>query len=315
MAATNSSTEDVDFLLIAFPASQDLQYLISVPFSIMFLVALFGNITVFLIIVTENSLQEPMYYFMSILSVTDFLISVTVLPEMLTVLWFGEQAIKLNVCFTQMTFIAVFAAMESAMLLLMAFDRYTAVCNPLRYSGIITNTFVLKGSLLAAARSLCTAVPLPLLAAMLPFCRVSILSHVFCEYPAVINVACARTSLSIAYLYALLIVGAVPDAALICLSYFMIVKAVLNLKSKESRENAISTCSSHFFLILSFYLSAALTLVASIFENKIPANIRVLFSALYITIPSTLNPLIYGIKTKEIRQIIMKHLRTFRIVS
>ncbi|XP_043927874.1 olfactory receptor 56A5-like [Protopterus annectens] len=316
MTTTNNSiSQDVDFLLLAFPAFQDLQYMISVPFSIMLLVALFGNITVFLIIFTENSLHEPMYYFMSILTVIDLLISVTVLPEMLVMLWFGQQAIKLDVCFTQMTFIVLFLGMESGILLLMAFDRYTAVCNPLRYSGIITNTFVLKGSLFTAVRSFCTALPLPLLARMLPFCRISTLYHVFCEYPAIINFACARTSLSISYLYILLTVAAAPDAALIGLSYFMIVKTVLTLKSKQSWEKAVSTCSSHFFLILSFYLSTSLTLIVSIFENNIPAYIRIIFSVLYITIPPTLNPLIYGIKTKEIRLVIIKQLRKCRIIS
>ncbi|XP_043927872.1 olfactory receptor 52K2-like [Protopterus annectens] len=315
MAETNkSSNQDVDFLLIAFPAFQDLQYMISVPFSIMLLVALFGNITVFLIIFTEKSLHEPMYYFMSILTVIDLLISVTVLPEMLVLLWFGEQAIKLDVCFTQMAFILFFASMESAILLLMAFDRYTAVCNPLKYSGIITNTFVLKGSLLAVAKGFCIAVPLIIFVKMLPFCRVTTLSHVFCEYPAVINVACAQSSLSIASLYILLF-AIVLETALIGLSYYMIVKVVITLKSKESWDKVVSTCSSHFFLILSFYLSTSLTLVGSILENKIPAYIRVLFSALYITIPPTLNPLIYGIKTKEIRQVIIKRLRKFRMIS
>ncbi|XP_043927875.1 olfactory receptor 52E4-like [Protopterus annectens] len=308
MSAMNiSNNQETDLLLIGFPGSQELQYMLSVPFFIMFLVALFSNITLLLVIVTEPSFCEPMYYFMAFLSVLDFLLPVILLPHMLVLLWCGQQFIQLDVCLTQMFLISVLAGMESSMLVLMAFDRYIAVCNPLRYSTIVTKTFIFKGFLLVIARSTCIVIPMLVLAKLLPYCNASIVNNVYCDYNSVINAACAQTTLSGFYPFLTLILGILPDITLIGLSYCMIAKAIINLKSSEARQKAFNTCSTHFFLILIFYLSVTMTILVSLYENNVPAYVPVLISALYITVPPTLNPLIYGLKNKDIRQVIIKH--------
>ncbi|XP_043927817.1 olfactory receptor 52N2-like [Protopterus annectens] len=314
MSDTNfSKTQNMVFLLVGFPGIPDLQCWFSAPFLIMFTVALFGNLLVLLITINEESLHEPIYYFISLLSIVDFIAVVVVFPLLLKILWFGSQSVQFDICFMQMFFVTFTWLMESTVLTLMAYDRYVAVCKPLRYSSILTNTFIIKATLFFTLRSLFMVLPVPVLARMLPYCNANTIHSVYCEYPAVISVACSHTTISDNYLYIIFLLIGVPDATLIGLSYYMIIRAALKLSRNETRQKVFNTCSSHIFVIALYYLSAGLSLLVSLFENIIPAYIRIIFAVLSITIPPTLNPLIYGIKNKEIWKAIIKHLGKVRL--
>ncbi|XP_043927810.1 olfactory receptor 52N2-like [Protopterus annectens] len=226
-----------------------------------------------------------------------------------TVVWFFP--VHLDACLVQMFGIYFASAMESTLLVLMAYDRYIAVCKPLRYASIVTTEFVFKGSLLAAVRSLCIVLPIAILARTLPYNTTTIVYNVYCEHLAVINVACAHNVMSDIYFFVLIVLAGLPDTTLIGLSYYMIIRTALKLKSREAQRKLLSTCSSHAFVIATFYLLGMLSFLLLFVEDKMPAYIRVLFSFLFICLPPTLNPLIYGIKTKEIRRAIIKTFNTF----
>ncbi|XP_043927809.1 olfactory receptor 52J3-like [Protopterus annectens] len=299
-ASNQSQNKNMEFFLNGFPGLQETQYWFLIPFSIMFLVASLGNILVMSVVAREQHLHEPMYYFISILSTVDLVIDIILLPQALVVLWFGSYSMHFDACFVQMFCIYFTGAMESTVLVLMAYDRYIAVCKPLRYSSIVTNEFVFKGIVLVAVRSLCIVLPIPVLARMLPYCSKTIVYNVYCEYLAVINAACAHTVTTDSYFFILLVLVGLPDATLIGLSYYMIVRAALKIKSREAQQKLLSTCSSHAFVIASFYFLGMLSIILLLVEDKMPAYIRALVSFLCISLPPTLNPLIYGIKTKEI---------------
>ncbi|XP_043927816.1 olfactory receptor 52N2-like [Protopterus annectens] len=203
--------------------------------------------------------------------------------------------------------------MESAVLVLMAYDRYVAVCKPLRYSSIVTNTFIIKAILFFTLRSVFIVLPMPVLARMQLYCNAKAIYSVYCEYIGVISVACSQTVISDNYLYIIFLLIGVPDAALIGISYCMIVRAALKLGTRQAYQKAFSTCSSHIFVIVLYYLSAGLSLLVSVFEKIVPAYISIIFTVLCFTIPPTLNPMIYGIKTKEIWRAILKYLEKVRL--
>ncbi|XP_043927796.1 olfactory receptor 52K2-like [Protopterus annectens] len=300
-SVNHSEIQDTGLILNGFPGTQEIQYWISVPFTCMFITGLVGNLTVLITVVTEPSLHEPMYIFIAILAGVDLIPSVALLPKILALVWFGSNVIQFDSCFAQMFFIHFSAVMESSLLLFMAYDRYIAICQPLRYSSILTRTFIMKGILLLLARCLCFVLPIPILARQLPYCGTGPVRSAFCEYIAVLDSACVHTLITDNYLFILLAFVGIPDAALIGISYGRIVNAALNLKSKEARQKTFSTCSSHLFVILLFYITGSLSLL-TYFSDKVPEHTRVLFSIMYIIVPPTLNPLIYGIKTKEILQ-------------
>ncbi|XP_043927806.1 olfactory receptor 52E8-like [Protopterus annectens] len=306
MLSTNQcSTQDLEIILTGFPGLQDIQFWISAPFFVLLVVTLFGNLTLLLIIATEQSLHEPMYYFILILSAVDLVTGLTLLPQTIAILWFGSLILCFDICLLQMFFIYFSVVMESSVLVLMAYDRYTAICNPLRYSSIITNTFILNGSLIVTVRSFCIIFPGLILFRDLPFQSKTILSNVYCEYLTVIDAACVSSDWKDILIFLLFILAIIPDTLMIFISYYMIVSATLKLKSKVARLKAFNTCSSHFFVILSFYLSGPLSVIIYIFQNKVPAYTRALFPVLYYSVPPALNPLIYGIRTKEIFRLVL----------
>ncbi|XP_043927805.1 olfactory receptor 52K1-like [Protopterus annectens] len=315
MTETNQcSTQDLEFILTGFAGLHNIQHWLSIPFFLMFLVSLLGNLMVLFIITTEQSLHEPMYYFITVLSTVDLFIAITLLPQLLAVLSFGSQTLSANACMVHIFCLYFAVVMESSVLALMAFDRYIAVCNPLRYSSIITSTFILWGVLAVALRAFCLILPLPLLLKSLPYHNKNIINNVYFEYIAVFSESCTVSSWKDIYLYLIFSLAVVPDTIIIFFSYYMIGSVTLKLRTKEARMKAFSTFSSHAIVLTCFYITGPLSLVLSLVNNDMPAYLRALFSVLYISVPPTLNPLIYGIKTKEIFRLILKDLKKCKIV-
>ncbi|XP_043927802.1 olfactory receptor 56A1-like [Protopterus annectens] len=308
---SNISCQDQEFVLSGFPGFENWNHVLSLPFTVMFFLMCFGNLTIMAIVIREASLHEPMYILICILAAADFVSGVTLLPSLLATLWYGTHIIPFNVCFIQMFFIYFPPVIASSLLVLMAYDRYVAVCNPLRYSSIMTNNFIFKGCVFIIIRSLCFIMPIPVIARMLTYCNKCTINNVFCDYFAVINNACTHTFMTDNYMTITLFLISPFDAFLIGLSYYMIISAAINLHSQEARGKVFSTCSSHLFVILIFYLSGTLYILVFIFENRFSSHIHAFFSILYIVIPSSLNPVIYGMKSKEIRLLVLKYLKRY----
>ncbi|XP_010180547.1 PREDICTED: olfactory receptor 51E2-like [Mesitornis unicolor] len=185
-------------------------------------------------------------------------------------------------CLVQMFLIHTLSAIESTILLAMAIDRYVAICHPLRHAAILTNTATAKIGLAAMARGVLFFLPLPLLLLPLPFCSSRVLSHSFCLHQDVMNLACANTTASVVYgLTAILLVMGL-DAVLICLSYILILKSVLRLAAWKERLKVFSTWVAHICPL-----------------------VHIVMGNIYILVPAVLNPIIYGVRTKEIQRRIL----------
>ncbi|XP_043927803.1 olfactory receptor 56A4-like [Protopterus annectens] len=299
--ACNASSQHVQFILNGFPGLYTWQHWLFFPFLFMLVLAFLGNISVILIITRERCLHEPMYIFFSILAAIDLVSAITLLPELLAILWHGSNSIPFDVCFAQMYFAYFPTAMESSLLVLMAYDRYVAVCRPLEYYSVVTNQFIIKGSIFIIIRSFFVVMPLAVIARMLTYNSISIVSNGFCEYFSVINTACAQTVMSDNYIIICLFLVVPSDLILTVLSYYKIATISVKLRSKDAQRKIFSTCSSHLFVILFFYLLGTMHILTFLFESVFPVYTHSLVSVLYITTPPVLNPLIYGMKSKEIR--------------
>jgi len=289
------------FLLMGIPGLEDAHTWISIPFCFMYIVALLGNSTVLLAVRLDKALHEPMYYFISMLAAIDLIFTTAVVPKMLSVFWLGSREIAFPACFTQMFFIHTFTAVESGVLLAMSFDRYVAICNPLRYSTILTNARTTQIGLLSLARGAAVMTPLMYLLTSLPYCRDRVIPHSYCEHMAVVELACADPSVSDLYsvIVATLLVG--TDSVFITFSYGMILRSVLRLPSRGARLKSLSTCGSHLSVILLFYTGGLLSMYLQMFSLGLAPHTRVLVADSYLTVPPMLNPLIYGMKVKQIR--------------
>ncbi|NWI48942.1 O51E2 protein, partial [Calyptomena viridis] len=298
----NSSDLRPSFLLATVPGLEAAQSWLAVLLCCAYLLALTGNAAVLLVVRLEPSLHAPMYLFLCMLAAIDLALSSCTVPRVLSFYWFGSREIGFGACLLQMFLIHSLSAVESTVLLAMAVDRYVAICHPLRHAAVLTNGAAAKIGLAAVARGVLFFLPLPLLLVPLPFCGSRALSHSFCLHQDVMNLACANTTPSVVYgLTAILLVMGL-DAVLICLSYLLILRAVLRLAAWRERLKVFSTCIAHICVVLAFYVPLIGLSVVHRFGRDLAPLVRVTMGNIYILVPSVLNPIIYGVRTKQIQR-------------
>uniref|UniRef100_A0A8D0FYW7 Olfactory receptor n=1 Tax=Sphenodon punctatus TaxID=8508 RepID=A0A8D0FYW7_SPHPU len=297
------------FLLSGFPGLEGSHHWIATLIFSVYLVAMLGNVMILYIIKTDLSLHQPMFYFLSMLALTDLGLCISTMPTVLGVLWFQVKKINVYVCIFQLYFIHTFSFMESAVLFAMALDRFLAICFPLRYTSILTNSRVAKIGLVLSLRSTMLIVPPFLRLMWFPYCNNITLSHSFCLHQNVIRLACADTSFNSYYALTGILFALGSDFLFILLSYGMILKTVLSIASETERRKALSTCVSHVCAILVFYIPVIGLSIVHRFGKHAPPLLRDVMGNVYILFPPLMNPIIYSIKTKQIYN------RILRIVS
>ncbi|XP_075780422.1 olfactory receptor 51G2-like [Pelodiscus sinensis] len=177
------------FLLTGIPGHEDVHLWISIPFSIIYAISIYAAIIFF--IKTDPSLHEPMYIFLSMLSTNDFGVLIATVPTILGVFLLNSREISLHACLAQLFFIHSLSFIESSVLLSMAFDRFIAICNPVRYASILSPPRIAKMGLVFAVRGVVVAFPLSLFLKWYQYCRASVLSHCYCINSDVMKLACS----------------------------------------------------------------------------------------------------------------------------
>lgn len=302
-----------NFLLAGIPGLTTVHIWISLPFCFMFLLAVTGNSIVLFLIQTERCLHQPMFFFLAMLSFVDLVLSLSTLPKMLAIFWFGATAISFHSCLSQMFFIHAFSAMESGVLVAMALDRFVAICNPLRYATILTPVVVAKIGGLVVLRGVVLTISFPSLAHRLPYCGSYTIAYTYCEHMAVVKLACGATTMDNLYAFAVAIFLGVGDVSFIAYTYWQIVRTVIHFPSSEARAKAGSTCTAHVCVILFFYGPGFLSVVMQRFGPPTASAAKVILANLYLLFPPALDPIVYGVKTKQIREQLFKILTPKRI--
>ncbi|XP_064145558.1 olfactory receptor 56A4-like [Loxodonta africana] len=291
----NTVAQVTEFLMICFPGMQNTQYWLSIPLAPLLVLALGANFVLLLAIRQEACLHQPMYYLLAILSTLVVILCLTVIPKVLLTFWFNVKSISFAGCFLQMFIMNTFLPMESSTFLVMAYDRYVAICHPLRYPSIITEQFVVNAPIFTVFCNLLVTLPTPVLAARLTYCASNVVENCICATISVARLSCEDIRLSKPYQSVSVWCLLGSDLVLILLSYCFLLRAVMHLNSGGAASKALSTCGSHLIFILFFYT----LLLVFIFTNKagkeVPSEVPILLNVLHHLIPPALNPIVYGV--------------------
>ncbi|XP_011284969.1 olfactory receptor 51A4-like [Felis catus] len=305
MFTVNSSeTEISTFFLIGIPGMEHAHIWVSIPICFMYLIAILGNCTILFFIKTEPSLHEPMYYFLSMLALSDLGLSLSSLPTMLRIFLFNAPGISPDACFAQEFFIHGFSAMESSVLLIMSFDRFIAICNPLRYTSILTSARVTKIGLAFSFKNVLLILPFPLTLKHLRYCKKTLLSHSYCLHQDVMKLACSDNKVNVIYGLFVAVTGTL-DLGFIFMSYMMILKAVLSIASQKQRLKVLNTCVSHICAVLIFYVPIfSLTVIYRFAKHSSPI-VRIFMADVFLLVPPLMNPIVYCVKSQQIRNMVL----------
>ncbi|XP_038615675.1 olfactory receptor 51L1-like [Tachyglossus aculeatus] len=305
MAAFNSSNFR-PFLLTGFLGLESAHHWISTLFFMFYLIAIMGNSTILVVIKMERSLHQPMHLFLSLLAISDLGLCTTTLPTLLKLSWLDDREVGFDACLVQMFFIHVFSLIESGILLTMAFNRFIAISRPLRYRAILTQSTIAKIGIGIALRAVAVILPGPILIKRLKFCKANVLSHAYCLHPDIIKLACSDHRISSIYGLIVVLITFGVDSTLILLSYLKILTTVFKLASAQQRRRALDTCVSHILAVLLLYVPMLGVSIIHRFAKRIPPVIHTIMGYVYLLVPPVLNPIIYCIKTREIRIHLLK---------
>lgn len=294
------------FLVTGIPGLEAAHIWISIPFCAMFFITLVGNVTIIAVIWQQHTLHGPMYLFLAMLAASDLGLSLFTFPTMLRIFWLDAGELTFSACFTQMFFIHTFQDFESAIILAMAFDRYVAISHPLHYSSILTSSVIAKIGLAIVVRTLTIQVPLPILLRRLCFCRSNVLSHPYCLHPDIIKLSCTNTRINSIYGLFVLLSTMGLDFLLILFSYILILKTVLSIASSGGCLKALNTCISHLCAVILFFTPMLCLSILHRFGPKLPSHVYVTMANIHFLIPPVMNPIVYVMKNKQIRDKILK---------
>ncbi|XP_075048077.1 olfactory receptor 12D1-like [Mixophyes fleayi] len=268
-----------------------------------YLLDIFGNLIIISLVVRDVSLHFPMYFLLANLSFVDMCFSSITVPKMMDGFW-RENTISLKGCIAQMYFFHFLGCTEGILLASMGYDRYVAICHPLRYSTLMRRAVCIQLVLISWVIGLTTSLVHAIMTSELSFCYSNKIKHFFCDVKPVIKLACADIQLNEAVLTNVLGFLSTSTFFLTIISYFYIILKLMKIHSSEGRSKAFSTCSSHLTVVILFYGTAMCTYLGSSSENSIEKD-RIA-AILYTVITPALNPIIYTLRNQEVQKSLRK---------
>ncbi|XP_053218555.1 olfactory receptor 12-like [Podarcis raffonei] len=300
-------TEITEFILVSFKGQPQMQIVLLLLFLLMYTITLVGNAGMILITSSDSKLHTPMYYFLKNLSFLDICYSSVITPKAMVSFATGDMAISYNGCATQMFFFSLFGTTEAFFLAVMAYDRFIAVCSPLLYHTIMSKKrcmCLVCISYFFGCVNCCTQTGFTF---SLAFCGPTHINHFFCDVPAVMKASCSDTFVNEMVLLVVCGLIIVTTAIIVLVSYIYIVTTILNIPTGKGRHKAFSTCTSHLMAV-SLFFGTVFFMYAQPGAMSSPNQGKVV-SVFYTVVIPTLNPIIYSLRNKEVKQALIRQLK------
>ncbi|XP_030395457.1 olfactory receptor 6F1-like [Gopherus evgoodei] len=301
----------MDFILLGFGNAPELQPLLFLLFLVIYIVTVLEYILIIMLVVVDQHLHTPVYFFLGNLTCLEISYKSTILPRMLASLLTGDGTISVKGCLVQTYFFAVIATTENLLLAAMSYNRYLAICHPLRYAALMNGRVCFQLVAGSWVYSFLVIGTLNYSLFKLTFCGSKEIDHFFCDFSPMIKLSCVDTQTLQLATFTVSTIGTLVHLLLTLTSYIYIITAILRIPSTTGRQKAFSTCSSHLTVVTILYMSVITVyvfpgLVQQFRRTRRPKVLHKIFSLFYTVLTPMINPIIYSLRNKEVKQSLRK---------
>uniref|UniRef100_A0ABK0LKM6 Olfactory receptor n=1 Tax=Rattus norvegicus TaxID=10116 RepID=A0ABK0LKM6_RAT len=307
----NNQTLILEFLLLGLPIPSEYHLLFYALFLAMYLTTILGNLLIILLVQLASHLHTPMYLFLSNLSFSDLCFSSVTIPRLLQNMQSQVPSISYADCLTQLYFFLVFGDMESFLLVVMAYDRYVAICFPLHYTSIMSTKFCASLVLLLWMLTISHALLHTLLTARLSFCEKNVILHFFCDLPALLKLSCSDTYVNELMIFILGGIISIIPFLLIVISYVRIFFSILKVPSTQGICKVFSTCGSHLSVVSLFYGTIIGLYLCPAGNNSTIKEM--VMAMMYTVVTPMLNPFIYSLRNRDMKRALIRVICSMKI--
>ncbi|XP_066486625.1 olfactory receptor 6E1-like [Tiliqua scincoides] len=306
----NCTTED-DFILLGFTNNHQLEIILFPLLIGTYLLTIFGNIVIIVITLVDPQLDTPMYFFLRHFAILEIGFTTTIIPKTLANMAMCQKTISLPGCFTQFFLYFVLGTTEFFLLAVMSFDRYVAICNPLRYSTIMNNQICSLLVLCSWVGGFLLIMGPAIQLFQMPFCGLNIIDHFFCDNGPLLKLASADTSLMEVIDFLIATLSLLGTLAVNVVSYISIVSTIMHIPSATGRKKAFSTCASHIIVVSITYGSCIFVYIKPNGSSHLDFSKSV--AILNTIVSPLLNPFVYCLRNKQVHDALGTAFRKFSV--
>ncbi|XP_063785639.1 olfactory receptor 11L1-like [Pseudophryne corroboree] len=299
--------------LLGFPNLHNFNILLFLFLLIIYCVTICGNVIIYFFVSISKNLHSPMYFFITQLSVIDILMSTNILPNLLHIVLHDGASMSPAACLLQFYVFSDCETSECLILTVMSYDRYLAICNPLRYNSIINKTFCVKSVIASWLLSILVLLGNEIEIYKLDFCEPNVIDHFFCDLPPILDLSCSDTSLIQIQAFLVGIIVVICPFIIIIVSYVNIITTILSIRSISGRQKAFSTCSSHLTVVCIFFGTLFSVYMVPSKGQSLEANKAL--SLFYTVVTPLVNPVIYSLRNKDFKGAFERLKYNFYLVS
>ncbi|XP_044840399.1 olfactory receptor 6N1-like [Mauremys mutica] len=299
-----NQTAITEFIILGFGDLPDLKILLFLMFQVIYMATVAGNTLIVVLVVADQHLHTPMYFFLGNLSCLETCYTSTILPRLLASLLTGDKTISVSGCFTQLYFFGSLGCIECYLLAAMSYDRYLAICKPLHYSTLMNSRFCLQLAAGSWLNGFLAVTIFFLFLSQLIFCGPNEIDHFYCDVIPLMELSCSDTHLVILLDFILVSVFTLPPFLLTLISYVCIIATILRIPSTSGRQKAFSTCSSHLIVVTIFY--GSIMIVYLLPKHDTLRDLNKVVSLCYTVLTPLVNPLIYSLRNREVKEALCK---------
>ncbi|XP_077118640.1 olfactory receptor 5G3-like [Ranitomeya variabilis] len=301
-----NQTEVTEFLLLGFTGLYKYKFLLFIPFFFCYLIILAGNLLIIVLVSTNHNLKIPMFYFLKHLAAADILSTTTIMPMMLNIILMDMKEVLVWSCIFQLHIVFIFCYSPVNLLTIMSYDRYLAICSPMRYNSIMQPHVCFKMVLGSWFWIFVISFEM-IFVWQLEFCGNNVLDHFFCDFRVILELTTSDTSILTLVDFVISIIGGVIPLGLILISYLTIFFIIMTLSSTSGLLKAFSTCGSHLITVCIYY--GTLFIIYMPTSNDRSSSTNKFLSLLYIMVSPMMNPIIYSLRNQEIRRALQQMFR------